>query len=152
MQRERSFWARLVATQDGQLVLVCIPLRRRRKINVVCETGSMFLYLGHICCGSAPGVVQGWRISLQRQLAMRYEARRRADAVLSITLRLSGTGLTALWNVLLQPTCEMQCPFPLFPKAAVKLLSIESCFLFKCIQALRMQWRCQTDGENASWR
>lgn len=55
------------------------PLRRRRKINGVSETGSIFLYLGHICCGSAHSVVQGWRISLQRQLAMRYEARRHTD-------------------------------------------------------------------------
>ncbi len=81
--------------QDGQLVLVCIPLRRRRKINGVCETGSIFRYLGHICCGSAPGVVQGCRISLQRQLAM-LALVSLFDAVLSITLRLSGAGLTAL--------------------------------------------------------
>ncbi len=73
--------------RDGQLVLVCIPLRRRRKINGVCETGSIFRYLGHICCGSAPGVVQNQssasvsdvsaRVSIRRCIEHHSEAVRR---------------------------------------------------------------------------
>lgn len=87
--------------------------------------------MGHICCGSAHGVVQGWRISLQRQLAKRYEARRRSHASIWRCIKhhseAVGFGPFGFMKCAFatNTTREMQCPLLLFPKVAVKLLSVE---------------------------